>query len=151
MVYKYKVPYKYSIDEINVTMIFNLNEWFYEQAIEYNKDSSTAIYDLDYGEHLMLNLRCEKEQCTFSATVIGVYDDKKGHVQLVKDEGYHVNLSRSNITDIVETEYAPVILRNFMKFLRPFDIPDYWYSPQDVCGVVEKIKKFFEEYLNVHD
>jgi len=151
MVYKYEAPYEFSLNKIDIVMVFNLNEWYYEEAIEETVDQSTVVYDLDYGEHLMLHLKCNDVQCNLNVTSVGVYDNEKGQPHLVTTEEYHVNFSRSLVADIAETRYAPAILKNFMKYLRPFNIPDYWYTPQDICSIIEKIKKFFSEYLNECD
>ena len=151
MVYKLKVPYVNNLDKLDISMVFNLNDWVFEEAIEENKDENAVVYDLDYGEHLMLSLKCNREQCSFNAKIIGIYDDEKKEPKLVTDEEYSTILNRSDITDIASTKWAPVILRNFMTYLRPFDIPDYWYEPKDVCNIIEQIKKFFEEYLHISD
>jgi len=70
---------------------------------------------------------------------------------LVEDKEYHTSFGRSYIAGIAEAQYTPVVLRNFFKYLRVHDIRDYWYEPKDICNVIEQIKKFFDEYFNVHD
>jgi len=151
MVYKLEFPYKNNPNEIDVTMLFNLNEWYYEEAISYNGNKNTVVYDLDYGEHLLLRLQCNKEQCSFDVKNLGVYENKQGQIYSVIDGEYNVSFARSVIADIAVTEWAPAVLRNFMAYLRPFNIPDYWYTPGDICNVVEKIKEFFNKYLGGHE
>jgi len=151
MVYKLKVPYINSLGKIDITSVFNLNEWYFERPAEENKDESSIIYDLDYGEHLLLHLVCNEDRCDFNVKTIGIYENNKGQSYLVEDEEYYTTFGRSDIAGIAETQYAPVVLRNFFKYLRVHDIPDYWYEPKDICNVIEQIKKFFDEYFNVHD
>jgi len=151
MVYKLEVPCVNSLDKIDITSVFNLNEWYFEQPVEYNKSRDTVAYDLDYGEHLLLHLRCNKDQCSFDVMSVGVYDDKEGKPELVKIEEYNVNFNRSSISDIASMSWAPAVLRNFMTYLRCSDIPDYWYEPKDVCQVIEQIRKFFTEYFGKSD
>jgi hypothetical protein len=151
MVYRLEFPYISSLDRIDITSIFNLNEWYFERPVEENRDKNGITYDLDYGEHLILHLKCDETQCYFDVKVIGVYENSKRQPYLVEGEEYRTTFNRSSVADIASTQYAPVVLRNFFKYLRPYDVPEYWYEPKDVCQIVEQIKKFFDEYFSVRD
>jgi len=150
-VYEYVVPYIHNLDVLDVTMVFDIADSRFIEASKVNKDNGMVVYDLDYGEHLVLHLKCNNDQCNFSADLVGVYENKKGEAYLEQLDHYSTTLSRFSVSMIPVTKWAPAILRCFFMCLRPFDIPDEWYSPSDVDQVIEKISGFFNEYLNISD
>jgi hypothetical protein len=151
MVYEYVVPYVHKLDVLDTTMIFNIADSRFIEASKINKDNGMVVYDLGYGEHLVLHLKCNGDQCSFDADLVGVYENKKGEVYLERLDHYSTTLSRFSVSMVPTTKWAPAILRCFFMCLRPFDIPDEWYSPQDICQIIEKIATFFNEYLYEYD
>ena len=143
----YEIPYIHTPKAIDVTMIFDENDGHFIEAKEYNKSDSTVKYNLGYGEYLVLHLKCDDRQCNLDVSEIGIYDQNK----LVEIGHYSTILSRFGVSIIATVKYAPRILRSFLRYMRPFDIPDEWYSPQDTEQIVEKIAKFFNEYFSESD
>ena len=151
LVYEYSVPYIHTDKVVDVTMIFDVSDSHFIEAKEYNKDNNAVKYDLDFGEHLIFHLQCGDDQCILDINEIGVYENKMKEVYIEHLDHYSTTLGRFNISMIPTTKWAPVILRDFMRYMRPFDIPDEFYSPQDICHVIEQIAKFFNGYFNEDD
>ena len=144
MVYELQVPYVHTPKDIDVTMVFDMTDGHFIEAEEYNKSDSTVKYNLGYGEYLVLHLKCDDRQCNLDAREIGIYDQNK----LAETEHYSTTLGRFGISIIATVRYAPRILRSFLRYMRPFDIPDEWYNVGDTEQIVEKIAKFFDEYFS---
>jgi len=151
MVYSYESKFIHTPYILDVTMVFSLNDWRFIEANKFNEHTNTVVYDLDYGEYALFNVKCNGDQCELNVSTVGVYDDKKGELQLIKTEEYHTNFSRFSITDIALTKWAPIILRHVMKYLRPFDIPCHYYIPSDVEQIIDQVSRFFNEYFSEDD
>jgi len=151
MVYSYESKFIHTPDVLDVTMIFSLNDWIFIEAKKFNENTRTVLYDLDYGEYVLFNVKCNGNQCELNVNEIGIYDNEKGQPQLIKTEDYHTVFSRFSITNIALTKWAPVVLRHVMQYLRPFDIPCHYYISSDVDQIIDQISKFFNEYLYESD
>jgi len=151
MVYMYEVPYVHTHKMVDVTMIYDAVENRFIEAEEYNKDNNIVKFNLDYGEHLVFHLRCDDGQCNLNIDAVGVYEEGE-QVKLVNIGGYSTTLGRLSVSIIPSVKYAPPILRYFLAYLRPFDLPCEEF-PLIACieKVLDEIAKFFNEYYRDDD